>query len=256
MMKRHPRTWWTRLTVALLALILGLNLNGRALADAGFDAFEQGDYEAAYKAWKAPAERGKKNAQFYLGYLYDSGQGVEEDNAAAAAWYRKAAVQGQSDAQYNLAAMYVNGDGVAKDYVLAYMLFDLAADRDQDALDELNDLLRYMTPLQVARGNRLARLARRGDMAALLSQAETAAFSGEASQTSASWNIWSERERIEMAQRSLVELGYDPGPVDGAMGGRTKAAIKDFQEKAALPMTTFFSSRTYLCLSVGSGTLR
>ena len=219
------------MVAAAFALLLGLNLNGGALADAGFDAFERGDYGAAYEAWKTAAERGQKNAQFYLGYLYDSGQGVAEDNAEAAAWYRKAAVQGQNDARFNLAAMYVNGDGVNKDYVLAYMLFDLAADRDETALDELNDLMRYMTPLQVARGNRLARLARRGDMATLLSQAEKAAFAGDKSTTSASWNIWSERDQVEMAQRSLVQLGYDPGPIDGAMGGLTKAAIKDFQEK-------------------------
>ena len=250
-MKRHPRIWWTRLRTALLALLLGLNLNGQAAADAGFDAFEQGDYEAAFKAWQGPAERGKKNAQFYLGYLYDSGQGVEEDNAKAASWYRKAAVQGQSDAQYNLAAMYVNGDGVAKDYVLAYMLFDLAADRDQEALDELNDLLRYMTPLQVARGNRLARLARRGDMAALLGQAESAALSSDEGTTSASWNIWSERDRVALTQRSLVQLGYDPGPVDGDLGGKTKAAIKDFQEKSGLPVDGLVSDPLLEALFVG-----
>lgn len=30
-------------------------------------------------------------------------------------------------------------------------------------------------------------------------------------------------------QKRLVELGYDPGPVDGARGRRTRAAIKKFQ---------------------------
>jgi len=36
-------------------------------------------------------------------------------------------------------------------------------------------------------------------------------------------------------QRILAELGYDPGPADGVMGPRTRAAIRAFQTTVGLP---------------------
>lgn len=38
-------------------------------------------------------------------------------------------------------------------------------------------------------------------------------------------------------QRSLTTLGYDPGPTDGAVGGRTREAIRAFQADRNLPVT-------------------
>ena len=35
-------------------------------------------------------------------------------------------------------------------------------------------------------------------------------------------------------QAALVQLGYDPGPVDGVMGPRTRAAVVEFQRSAGL----------------------
>ena len=37
-------------------------------------------------------------------------------------------------------------------------------------------------------------------------------------------------------QRALAEKGYDPGPVDGIMGPRTRSAIEDFQKTSSLPV--------------------
>ncbi|WP_172838519.1 L,D-transpeptidase family protein [Stappia sp. ES.058] len=45
------------------------------------------------------------------------------------------------------------------------------------------------------------------------------------------------RERLRDMQRVLDELGYAPGPVDGVMGRKTRAAIRLFQEGAELPVT-------------------
>jgi peptidoglycan hydrolase-like protein with peptidoglycan-binding domain len=47
----------------------------------------------------------------------------------------------------------------------------------------------------------------------------------------------SARERLRDMQRVLDELGYAPGPVDGVMGRKTRAAIALFQEGADLPVT-------------------
>lgn len=40
----------------------------------------------------------------------------------------------------------------------------------------------------------------------------------------------SDRELIRIAQAFLYELGYDPGPIDGILGPKTRKAIRDFQE--------------------------
>jgi len=40
--------------------------------------------------------------------------------------------------------------------------------------------------------------------------------------------------RVTNLQNSLIELGFDPGPVDGIFGGRTEAAVKLFQQSKAL----------------------
>ena len=48
--------------------------------------------------------------------MYFEGRGVSQDDAQAAAWYRKAAEQGYAEAQSNLGEMYVKGQGVPQDY--------------------------------------------------------------------------------------------------------------------------------------------
>ncbi|MBR0168943.1 MAG: sel1 repeat family protein, partial [Synergistaceae bacterium] len=53
--------------------------------------------------------------QYNLGVEYDNGEGVRQEKAEAAYWYRKAADQGYASAQYNLGAMYYNGEGVRQD---------------------------------------------------------------------------------------------------------------------------------------------
>ncbi|MCC4244023.1 L,D-transpeptidase family protein [Stappia indica] len=47
----------------------------------------------------------------------------------------------------------------------------------------------------------------------------------------------SAQERLRDMQRVLDRLGYDPGPADGVMGRKTRAAIRLFQEGAELPVT-------------------
>ena len=39
------------------------------------------------------------------------------------------------------------------------------------------------------------------------------------------------------AQRKLASLGYQPGPPDGAMGGHTATALREFQKDHNLPLT-------------------
>ncbi|MYE58442.1 MAG: sel1 repeat family protein [Alphaproteobacteria bacterium] len=69
-------------------------------------AYRSGDYATAYSGFLMLARQGNSHAQFYLGYMYDSGKGVVRNYAEAVKWYRRAAEQGDVDAQFNLGLMY------------------------------------------------------------------------------------------------------------------------------------------------------
>jgi TPR repeat protein len=58
------------------------------------------------------AERGDTRAQSELGDLYAEGEGVPQNDAEAAKWYRLAAELGDDYAQQKLGWMYFAGDGV------------------------------------------------------------------------------------------------------------------------------------------------
>lgn len=75
-------------------------------------AHRQGDYQTAVKLWQPLAEKGQVDAQYNLGVMYYSGDGVKQDYAAAAKWFRMAAEQGDKQAQFYLGSMYLNGEGV------------------------------------------------------------------------------------------------------------------------------------------------
>lgn len=39
-----------------------------------------------------------------------------------------------------------------------------------------------------------------------------------------------DRQHVKYIQSSLLQAGYNPGPVDGVLGPRTRAALKSFQK--------------------------
>jgi TPR repeat protein len=77
------------------------------------------------------AEQGDAAAQFNLGVMYAKGQGVAQDYAEAATWYRKAAEQGYAPAQCKLGTMYSQGHGVTQDYAEAMKWYRKAAEQGQ-----------------------------------------------------------------------------------------------------------------------------
>lgn len=49
-------------------------------------------------------------------------------------------------------------------------------------------------------------------------------------------------------QRALVRAGFDPGPVDGRLGKKTRSAIKSFQRKNGLTADGVVGERTWAAL--------
>jgi hypothetical protein len=85
------------------------------------------------------AEQGDANAQYYLGIMYDDGEGVLEDDKEAAKWYRLAAEQGHANAQSNLAFRYANGEGVLEDAIAAYAWLNIAGANGHEAASKATD---------------------------------------------------------------------------------------------------------------------
>ena len=78
---------------------------------------------------KADAEQGDAKAQFNLGLMYATGEGVPENDTEAVRWFRMAAEQGNARAQYGLGYMYTTGEGVSKNYTEAARWFRMAAEQ-------------------------------------------------------------------------------------------------------------------------------
>ena len=184
------------------------------------------DYAKAVRWFRMAAEQGYADAQYNLGSMYRLGQGMTEDYAEAAKWFRLAAEQGHVDTQYNLGVMYRDGQGEPKDLVHSHMWFSLAANQgDYEAARNRDLVARRMTPEQISEAQRLAREWEPKQQSA----ATTSKPKAEVSTTN--------REHIARVQRGLASLGYDPGPTDGKLGPRTRAAIREFQAREGLPVT-------------------
>jgi TPR repeat protein len=77
----------------------------------------------AAKWYRRAADQGHAKAQAMLGVLFSSGQGVPQSHVEAIKWWRRAADQGDADARFNLGMAYWKGEGVTQDFDKATALF-------------------------------------------------------------------------------------------------------------------------------------
>ena len=110
----------------------------------GLTAYEQSNYQTAFKLWLPLAEQGDAQAQGGLGMMYERGLGVKQDDFEAVNWYRKAAEQGDADAQAILGFLYLLGErGVQVNKSLAKEWFGKACDNgDQNGCEYYGKLNR------------------------------------------------------------------------------------------------------------------
>ena len=112
----------------VLALLVALPATAQGYKR-GQEAYHRGEFKTALREWSILAEKGYATSQYSVGVLYDRGQGVPQDHAQAAKWYRKAAEQGYAGAQYNLGVMYTEGHGVPQGYAQAAKWYRKAAEQ-------------------------------------------------------------------------------------------------------------------------------
>jgi len=73
-------------------------------------------------------------------------------------WFRKAAEQGYADAQGNLGFMYDKGQGVLQDNIYAHMWANVAASNGNGWAPMLRDIVaKRMTPADISKAQQLAR---------------------------------------------------------------------------------------------------
>ena len=85
------------------------------------------DYQNAQPALMSLAQQGHGEAMFFLGLMYERGNGVAQSPQEAVRWYTRSALRGWSDSMFNLGQKYYKGQGVPQDLTKAADLFFLVA---------------------------------------------------------------------------------------------------------------------------------
>ena len=199
------------------------------------------DYAEAAKWYRQAAEQGNTSAQFNLAIMYDNGQGVPQDDVEAVRWYRQAAEQGDASAQFNLALMYEYGEGVLQNLSYAHKWFNLAASLVSPQERELREMAveardrvaAQLTAGDLAIAQRLAREwqpRKSGEQKPVQEESppQSTVFATELDESG---------NAIVSLQRSLLQLGYYAGPLDGNLDAKTRLAIRAFETDSGLPIT-------------------
>ena len=115
------------LGIYLAVVLLGSASPALADYEDGVNAAFAGDFDTAFREFSLAAEAGLDLAQYNLGILYFTGQGVDQDFAQAYTWTEAAAQQGHLAAQFNLASLLFEGQGIKRDRAAAVEWFGKAA---------------------------------------------------------------------------------------------------------------------------------
>jgi len=189
---------WLNLSI-LVGLVFMLATPVLADFQAGLDAYERGEFEAA-RMERQPLEELSDKARdvrfliekLVLDELAEANLPKElksrvkhpRDDDTLVKELRPLAEQGDAEAQANLWAMYYKGRGVLQDYVLAHMWTNLAAAQgNEDAIKARSNLDKLMTQDQLAEAQRLARewkAKHRGDDDTLVKELRPLAEQGDA----------------------------------------------------------------------------
>lgn len=113
------------------------NVNVQYAVSMGKDCYTNGRYSEAAKWFISASEAGDAEAEFFLGFLFSQGKGVEKDEALGAALYRRAAEKGHAMAQTFLGNCYSSGSGVPMDINEAVKWFRLAAQQGEESAQDL-----------------------------------------------------------------------------------------------------------------------
>lgn len=194
------------------------------------------DFAEAKTWYQMSADQGNAAAMHNLAVLYAGGADGEPDMVQATNWFKKAADLGVKDSQFNLGILTAQGRGVEQDLVESYKWFAVAAKTgDKDATAKRDEVAEALRPDQLERAKGAAELWKVTEMNEDKNFVsipdewrtdETQTASKPAPDISADQM----KQAVRNIQAILNKNGFDAGPVDGVMGGKTKTAIMQFQK--------------------------
>lgn len=178
------------------------------------------------QSWYArAAEQGNIKAMHNLGVAAGETVGGKPDYALAAKWYAEAAAHGLADSQFNLAILEEHGLGVPKNLVDAYKWFSLAAANGDAEAVKQRDLVKLELPAAALSED--LQVLKAWKATPVKPDANEVTLPGQGQADAASSN----KALVSRAQALLNKLGYDVGQPDGALGDRTRDAIKSFERR-------------------------
>lgn len=93
------------------------------------DCRKEANAEAA-KWYRVAAEKGVTDAEYYIGRLYDAGEGLARSDKEAMKWYARAAAKGHAQALYQFGMLYARPhDGLPADKEKSLKLIRIAAEQ-------------------------------------------------------------------------------------------------------------------------------
>jgi localization factor PodJL len=183
------------------------------------------------------ASAGDPRAMHNLALFYFKGEGGAKNSTTAASWFRKAADQGLVDSQFNLAQLYEGGWGVSQNPAEAYKWYVIAG-RAGDATSKARATA--LRPQLTVEAQRTA------DRSAYAFRAQTVNASVVANTTTPS----PATAGLGTAQRVLSQLGYYQGPRDGVASPALRMAIAAYQRDQGLQSSGALDAETLSRLSV------
>jgi len=170
------------------------------------------DPARAAELYRAAAEGGEPVAMGNLAWVLENGIGTAQDAGEAARWYGRAAEAGDAQSKLALGNLYLLGQGVTRDPVTALRWFHKA--RMAGRVEALS----YIGEVYERAGEK-----RDPERAATFYLHALKAGDGwPASRMAASWD----NETARALQRLLQEAGHYGGPIDGVIGGGSRAAMR------------------------------
>ena len=203
----------------------------------GDDAYAEKDYPGALAAYQTAAEAGGEYGQFMLANMYLAGEGVKRDPKQYLHWMRRSAENGYPPANYLMGMAYISCNPSE-----AARYFETAAKEEHGAAMHMLGLM-YASGTGVAQSDREAlrwfRLARAQGVPVedrFLSEAGVQTYMKqiEARSAQARQAALARQKMVREIQQRLTDRGYEPGPIDGLFGGKTRAAIQAFQRDIGL----------------------
>jgi len=184
------------------------------------------------------ATAGDARAMHNLGLYAFKGEGGPQNSTTAAGWFRKAADMGLLDSQFNLAQLYERGLGVSQNAAEAYKWYVIAG-RAGDATSKARAA--SLRPQLTAEAQRTA------DRSAYAFRAQATVSPVVAANTTVAAP---QAAGLGTAQRVLSQLGYYQGPRDGVASPALRMAIAAYQRDQGLSGSGALDAETLDRLSV------